>query len=52
MKLVPVMTFPSLNTRFESTIARLAAGDSQDLNLKVTIPEEYAANYLILALKL
>jgi len=52
MELVPVMSSPTLRIHFESNIAQLQPGCTQDLSLRVRIPEEYTANHLILLLKL
>ena len=52
MKLVPVMSSPTLRIHFESNIAELERDTYGDLKLRVRIPEDFKTNHLILMLKL
>ncbi len=52
MKLVPVISNPTLRIHFESNICPLRAGTTSDLKLRLRIPSEFTANHLILLLKL
>ena len=52
MKLVPVISNPTLRIHFESNICPLRSGSTSDLKLRLRIPSEFTANHLILLLKL